>query len=90
MNNPLAKQFSKFLASGDFYAANQIIEDARVLNYPDVLIKSWVNRLAMSCPSLLHPLDAVTSPNQDIYKPIQQLDPNLRGIFANNLFEYCK
>ena len=90
MNNPLAKQFSKFLSSGDFYAANKIIEQARTLNYPDVLIKSWVSRLASSCPSLLHPLDAVSSPNQDIYKPILQLDPNLRGIFTDNLLEYCK
>ena len=90
MNNPLAKQFSKFFSSGDFYAANQIIEQARTLNYPDVLISSWANRLATSCPGIFHPLDAVSIPNQDSYKPILQLDPNLRVIFANNLLEYCK
>ena len=62
MNNSLAKQFSKFVSSGDFYSANQIIKQARSLDYPYVLINSWETTLDKLEPGVRHPLDSVEAP----------------------------
>ena len=65
MNNPLGKQFSEFLASEDFDAANQIIKKAKSLNYPHVLINFWEDSLAKIERGVRHPLDSVADPKQD-------------------------
>ena len=90
MNNSLGKQFSEFLSSGDFHSANQVIKQARILNYPYVLINSWENSLDKLEPGLRHPLDSVQEPSTDNGDNLgTQLDPSLREIFQNNIKEYC-
>ena len=90
MNNSLGKQFSEFLSSGDFHSANQVIKQARILNYPYVLINSWENSLDKLEPGLRHPLDTVQEPNTANDDSLDtQLDPSLREIFQDNIKEYC-
>ena len=89
MNHSLGKQFSQFLSSGDFHAANQIIKQARSLSYPHVLINSWENSLDKLEPGFRHPLDSVEEPTLNEYSLVFQLDPALREVFKNNIIEYC-
>ena len=65
MNNSLGNQFSKFLSDEDFYAANEIIKQARALNYPSGLINSWETSLANLEPGIRHPLDSVQEPKPE-------------------------
>ena len=90
MDNSLAKQFSHFLSSGDYRSANEIVKQARTLNYPVGLISSWENLLAKTNPGFVHPLDAVSSPESIVDSPSQQLSADLRDVFANRIAEYCR
>ena len=89
MNNSLGNQFSKFLSSGDFYSANQIIKKARSLNYPYGLINSWENSLSRLEPGLRHPLDSATETAQNFQHRSFQLNENLKEVFQHNLVEFC-
>ena len=82
MNNSLGNQFSKFLSDEDFYAANEIIKQARALNYPSGLINSWETSLANLEPGIRHPLDSVQEPNQGDENLSLQLDQNLISTFV--------
>ena len=89
MDNSLAKQFSNLISSGDFHAANQIVQQARTLNYPVGLITSWENILATKNPGFVHPLDSVASPKTYDGSSCQELDDDLREAFKNIVAEYC-
>ena len=90
MDNSLAKQFSHFLSSGDYRSANQIVKQARALNYPVGLISSWENLLATTNSGFVHPLDAVASPESNVDSLCQPFAPDLRGVFENKISEYCR
>ena len=90
MDNSLAKQFSHFLSSGDYRSANQIVKQARALNYPVGLISSWENLLATKNSGFVHPLDAVASPESNVDSLCQPFAPDLRGVFENKISEYCR
>ena len=85
MDNSLAKQFSHFLSSGDYRSANQIVKQARALNYPVGLISSWENLLATTNSGFVHPLDAVASPESNVDSLCQPFAPDLRGVFENKI-----
>ncbi|MDC3185878.1 glycosyltransferase, partial [bacterium] len=89
MNNSLCKQFSEFLSSENFDAANQIIKQARSLKYPHVLINFWENSLAYLESGARHPLDSTTEPNQDTNNLCVQLNKDLKEEFQLNLANYC-
>jgi len=88
MENSLGKQFSAFISSGDLFAANQIIKQARSLNYPYGLINSWEASLASLEPGLRHPLDSVQEINQGNENLCFKLDQDLKKAFEANLTEY--
>ena len=89
MNNSLGKQFSDFLSSEDFDAANQIIKKAKILNYPHVLINFWENSLAKIESGARHPLDSATDPKQDNDNLYVKLNKNAKEEFQLNLANYC-
>ena len=89
MNNSLGKQFSEFLSSEDFDAANQIIKKAKSLNYPHALIDFWENSLAKIEPGARHPLDSAVDPKQDNNKLYVKLNKNAKEEFQLNLVNYC-
>ncbi|ABB33970.1 rhamnan synthesis F family protein [Synechococcus sp. CC9605] len=90
MDNSLAKQFSHFLSSGDYSSANQIVNQARNLNYPVGLISSWENLLAKTNPGFVHPLDAVVSQEYNVDNLCSELTPDLRAVFEEKISEYSK
>ena len=90
MNNSLGKQFSEFLFSKDFDAANQIIKKARSLDYPHSLINSWENALAKLEPGFRHPLDSLVKPNQGNHNIHLKFDQKLKQEFKKDLSEYCE
>ena len=89
MNNSLGKQFSEFLSSEDFDAANQIIKKAKSLNYPHVLINFWEDSLAKIERGVRHPLDSAVDPKQDSNELYVKLNKNAKEEFQLNLVNYC-
>ena len=89
MNNSLGKQFSEFLSSEDFDAANQIIKKAKSLDYPHALINFWENSLAKIEPGARHPLDSAVDPKQDNNELYVKLNKNAKEEFQLNLVNYC-
>ena len=89
MNNSLGKQFSEFLSSEDFVAANQIIKKAKSLNYPHVLINFWEDSLAKIERGVRHPLDSAVDPKQDSNELYVKLNKNAKEEFQLNLANYC-
>lgn len=90
MTNPLGKQFSDHLASGNFNAANQVIKQARSLNYPKALINVWNHSLAKLEPGFQHPLESAQEAEINNLSMGFQLGPNLKENLKNNMTEYFK
>ena len=77
MTDSLGKQFSDHLTSGNFDAANQVIKQARSLNYPKTLINFWNYSLAKLEPGFRHPLESAQESKIDNLRLGFQLGHNL-------------
>ena len=89
MDNQFSLEFSKFLNSGDFEAANQIIKRAYSLNYPIALINSWEISLAKSEKAILsHPLEFVSDPIDDHRNITTKFGINIKQVFRLNIKNY--
>ena len=89
MNNSLGNQFNKFIAAGDFHAANQIIKDACQQDYPSSLINSWNNILLKLDQGVPHPLDSIDDSKVENNTDEFKLGPGLREAFYSCINEYC-